>query len=92
MAPLHALRLAIVHVVGVEVPPSGSCGGGAVSAAQPTGVHRLIFIQRFAYRQIMYWVVVKSFAAAIRGHVVGWGKIERKATVELETIEAGHSA
>ena len=49
----------------------------------------LIFIQRFAYRQIMYWVVVKSFAAAIRGHVVGWGKLERKATVELETIEAG---
>jgi cellulose synthase/poly-beta-1,6-N-acetylglucosamine synthase-like glycosyltransferase/spore germination protein YaaH/peptidoglycan/xylan/chitin deacetylase (PgdA/CDA1 family) len=52
----------------------------------------LIFIQRFAYRQIMYWVVVKSFAAAIRGHVVGWGKLERKATVELETIEAGRSA
>jgi cellulose synthase/poly-beta-1,6-N-acetylglucosamine synthase-like glycosyltransferase/spore germination protein YaaH/peptidoglycan/xylan/chitin deacetylase (PgdA/CDA1 family) len=52
----------------------------------------LIFIQRFAYRQIMYWVVVKSFAAAIRGHVVGWGKLERKATVELEAIEAGRSA
>lgn len=52
----------------------------------------LIFVQRFAYRQVMYWVVVKSFAAAIRGHVVGWGKLERKATVELETIEAGRSA
>ena len=52
----------------------------------------LIFIQRFAYRQIMYWVVVKSFAAAMRGHVVGWGKLERKATVELETMEAGRSA
>jgi hypothetical protein len=52
----------------------------------------LIFIQRFAYRQIMYWVVVKSFAAAIRGRVVGWGKLERKATVELEAMEAGRSA
>jgi cellulose synthase/poly-beta-1,6-N-acetylglucosamine synthase-like glycosyltransferase/peptidoglycan/xylan/chitin deacetylase (PgdA/CDA1 family) len=52
----------------------------------------LIFIQRFAYRQIMYWVVVKSFAAAIRGHVVGWGKLERKATVELETAEASRTA
>ncbi|HEY2855739.1 MAG TPA: glycosyltransferase [Gemmatimonadaceae bacterium] len=52
----------------------------------------LIFIQRFAYRQIMYWVVVKSFAAAIRGHVVGWGKLERKATVELEAMGAGGSA
>ena len=41
----------------------------------------LIFLQRFAYRQLMYWVVVRSFGAAIRGHVVGWGKLERKATV-----------
>jgi hypothetical protein len=31
----------------------------------------------------MYWVVVRSFAAAIRGHVVGWGKLERKGTVDL---------
>ncbi|HEY7233726.1 MAG TPA: glycosyltransferase [Gemmatimonadaceae bacterium] len=52
----------------------------------------LIFLQRFAYRQIMYWVVVKSFAAAIRGHVVGWGKLERKATVELGAIEASRGA
>jgi cellulose synthase/poly-beta-1,6-N-acetylglucosamine synthase-like glycosyltransferase/peptidoglycan/xylan/chitin deacetylase (PgdA/CDA1 family)/spore germination protein YaaH len=43
----------------------------------------LIFIQRFAYRQVMYWVVVRSFAAAFRGRLVGWGKLDRKATVEL---------
>jgi peptidoglycan-N-acetylglucosamine deacetylase len=41
----------------------------------------LTFLQRFAYRQIMYWVVVRSFLAAIRGHIVGWGKLERKNTV-----------
>ncbi len=43
----------------------------------------LIVLQRFAYRQIMYSVVLKSFVAAIRGRVVGWGRLERKATVEL---------
>jgi cellulose synthase/poly-beta-1,6-N-acetylglucosamine synthase-like glycosyltransferase len=43
----------------------------------------LIFLQRFAYRQVMYWVVVRSFNAAIRGRVVGWGKLERKATVQV---------
>jgi hypothetical protein len=47
------------------------------------GLSWLIMLQRFAYRQIMYWVVVKSFVAAIRGQVVGWGSLERKATVEL---------
>ena len=43
----------------------------------------LILLQRFAYRQIMYWVVVRSFAATLRGRVVGWGKLERRATVEV---------
>ena len=43
----------------------------------------LIFIQRIAYRQIMYWVVVRSFVAALRGHIVGWGKLERTNTVTV---------
>lgn len=43
----------------------------------------LIALQRFAYRQIMYWVVVRSFVAAVRGQVVGWGKLERTGTVEV---------
>jgi cellulose synthase/poly-beta-1,6-N-acetylglucosamine synthase-like glycosyltransferase/peptidoglycan/xylan/chitin deacetylase (PgdA/CDA1 family)/spore germination protein YaaH len=41
-----------------------------------------LFIQRFGYRQVMYWVMVKSVFTAIRGAIVGWGKLERKATVE----------
>ncbi len=43
----------------------------------------LVFIQRFAYRQVMYWVVLRAFQAAIAGRVHGWGKLERKATVHL---------
>ena len=43
----------------------------------------LVLLQRFSYRQIMYWVVVRSFVAAVRGHIVGWGKLERKASVEV---------
>lgn len=43
----------------------------------------LIPLQRFAYRQVMYFVVVRSFWAAMRGGLVGWGKLERKATVEV---------
>ncbi|MES2124778.1 MAG: glycosyltransferase [Gemmatimonadota bacterium] len=43
----------------------------------------LIFLQRFAYRQVMYWVVVRSFVAALHGGLVGWGKLERKATVSM---------
>jgi len=38
--------------------------------------------QRFLYRQLMYYVAIKSVIKAIQGHVVGWGKLERKATVQ----------
>jgi cellulose synthase/poly-beta-1,6-N-acetylglucosamine synthase-like glycosyltransferase len=41
----------------------------------------LVFLQRFTYRQVMYWVVLRSLVAALRGGLVGWGKLERKATV-----------
>ncbi len=40
-------------------------------------------IQRFGYRQLMYYVVVKSVVSAIRGYRVGWGKLERRATAQL---------
>ena len=43
----------------------------------------LVVLQRFAYRQVMYWVVLKSLVAALQGRVIGWGKQERKATVRL---------
>jgi len=37
----------------------------------------LLVAQRFVYRQLMYWVVIKAVTAALRGHGVGWGKLER---------------
>ncbi len=40
-------------------------------------------IQRFGYRQLMYYVVVKSVITAIRGYRVGWGKLERRATAVM---------
>jgi len=45
---------------------------------------RWLFLQRFCYRQVMYYVMVHSLFTAIKGAVVGWGKLERKATVEFE--------
>ncbi|HMG46467.1 MAG TPA: polysaccharide deacetylase family protein [Allosphingosinicella sp.] len=37
----------------------------------------LLIAQRFVYRQLMYWVVIKAVSAALRGRWVGWGKLER---------------
>jgi hypothetical protein len=55
----------------------------ATEPGEEKGMTWLVFLQRFAYRQLMYWVVVKAFVAAVRGHIVGWGKLERKASVEV---------
>jgi len=40
-----------------------------------------LVLQRFGYRQLMYYVVVRSVWTAIKGPSVGWGRQERKATV-----------
>ncbi len=40
-----------------------------------------LVLQRFGYRQLMYYVVVRSIWAAIKGPFVGWGKLERTGMV-----------
>jgi peptidoglycan-N-acetylglucosamine deacetylase len=41
----------------------------------------LLFFQRIYYRELMYYVLARSVLHAIRGRIVGWGKLERRATV-----------
>ena len=38
-------------------------------------------LQRVCYRQVLYYVLFKSIVSAVHGAFVGWGKLERKATV-----------
>ncbi|MDB5561213.1 MAG: glycosyltransferase [Hyphomicrobiales bacterium] len=45
-------------------------------------------LQRFGYRQLLYYVVAKSVLKAVAGAVVGWGKFERTATVVLAKAAA----
>jgi len=49
---------------------------------QPPWELTLLFFQRVYYRELMYYVVAKSLLYAMRGRVVGWGKLERRATVQ----------
>lgn len=41
--------------------------------------------QRFVYRQIMYYVVLKALMSAGRGMAVGWGKLERSGRLDAAT-------
>ncbi|HZP83148.1 MAG TPA: polysaccharide deacetylase family protein [Chthonomonadaceae bacterium] len=42
-----------------------------------------LFFQRFLYRQLMYYVILKSVVSAIRGGAVGWNKFERTGTARI---------
>ena len=42
-----------------------------------------LFWQRFFYRQFMYYIILKAMINAVRGSVVGWGKLQRKANATL---------
>ena len=44
----------------------------------------LMLAQRFVYRQLMYGVVIRSLISALRGKMVGWGKLERSGSVSVE--------
>jgi len=43
----------------------------------------LLFFQRIYYRQMMLFVLAKTLVFAMRGRLVGWGKLERKASVSV---------
>lgn len=43
-----------------------------------------LFLQRFVYRQLMYYVLLKSVFSALRGSAVGWNKFERRGTARVE--------
>ena len=45
----------------------------------------LLIPQRIGYRQVMYYVVVKAIAQALRGPRVGWGKLQRTGRVATGT-------
>jgi hypothetical protein len=46
-----------------------------------------LVLQRFGYRQLLYYVVVRSLGTAISGAFVGWGKLERTATVDAKLAD-----
>jgi cellulose synthase/poly-beta-1,6-N-acetylglucosamine synthase-like glycosyltransferase len=52
----------------------------------------LLLIQRFSYRQIMYYVCFKAIVAAIRGRKHGWRKLERTGALNTVVANVGTAA
>ena len=63
---------------------SAACFAFVLERKERWGLLWWLFLQRFCYRQVMYYVMIKSVSTAFTGAIVGWGKLERKATVEAQ--------
>jgi cellulose synthase/poly-beta-1,6-N-acetylglucosamine synthase-like glycosyltransferase/spore germination protein YaaH/peptidoglycan/xylan/chitin deacetylase (PgdA/CDA1 family) len=44
--------------------------------------------QRLVYRQLMYYILIKSFNKAIKGEMQGWGALKRTGRVKEMTVNA----
>jgi hypothetical protein len=55
-----------------------------LSGERESGYWRLVpllLLQRFTYRQLLYVTAIRSLLAAIKGTLVGWGKLVRTGNV-----------
>jgi len=77
------ITVGIYYLVFVVVDLLAAIFGFAIEKRENWSLLLWLPLQRFGYRQIMYYVVVRSILTAIRGPSVGWGKLERAGTVKI---------
>jgi cellulose synthase/poly-beta-1,6-N-acetylglucosamine synthase-like glycosyltransferase/peptidoglycan/xylan/chitin deacetylase (PgdA/CDA1 family)/spore germination protein YaaH len=83
--PDNLIRVGMFYAIFMAVDLAGAALAFAMEKKEKWSLLWWLVLQRFGYRQLMYYVVVRSVSAALRGPSVGWGKQERKATVNAAT-------
>jgi cellulose synthase/poly-beta-1,6-N-acetylglucosamine synthase-like glycosyltransferase/spore germination protein YaaH/peptidoglycan/xylan/chitin deacetylase (PgdA/CDA1 family) len=82
-SPDNLIQSLLYWAAFILVDLSAAALGMALERHAPWADLPWIPVQRFGYRQLMYYVVVKAVITAIRGPIVGWGKLERRATAVI---------
>ncbi|WEN13935.1 glycosyltransferase [Rhodanobacter sp. AS-Z3] len=77
----NLIRMLVFYAAFMTVDLAASALAFAMEKKEKWSLLWWLVLQRFGYRQLMYYVVVRSVWTAIKGPSVGWGKQERKATV-----------
>ena len=77
-------KIAIYYAIFMVVDLLAATVGFVMEKREDWSLLWWLMLQRFGYRQLMYYVVVRSIFAALRGPSVGWGKLERTGTVKAE--------
>jgi peptidoglycan-N-acetylglucosamine deacetylase len=83
---LDALRKVFVYYLAFLIVDLGSAAIAlAMERREKWSLLPWLVLQRFGYRQLMYYIVLKASLTAAIGPLVGWGKLERKSTVKVTT-------
>lgn len=77
----NLLEVAVFYAVFMLVDLAASTLAFAMEKREKWSLLWWLVLQRFGYRQLMYYVVIRSVSAALRGPSVGWGHHERKGSV-----------
>src|SRR6476620_6163859 len=80
---LDALRKVFAYYLAFLIVDLGSAALAlAMERREKWSLLPWLVLQRFGYRQLMYYIVLKASLTAAIGPLVGWGKLERKSTVK----------
>jgi cellulose synthase/poly-beta-1,6-N-acetylglucosamine synthase-like glycosyltransferase/peptidoglycan/xylan/chitin deacetylase (PgdA/CDA1 family) len=79
------IAVGIYYVVFTLVDLAAAVVGFAMERRENWSLLWWLMLQRFGYRQLMYYVVMRSITTALKGAVVGWGKLERTGTVKTKS-------
>lgn len=80
----NLVTVGIYYVVFMVVDLAAALFGFLMERRENWSLLWWLMLQRFGYRQLMYYVVMRSITTAMRGAVVGWGKLERTGTVKTK--------
>jgi cellulose synthase/poly-beta-1,6-N-acetylglucosamine synthase-like glycosyltransferase/spore germination protein YaaH/peptidoglycan/xylan/chitin deacetylase (PgdA/CDA1 family) len=84
----NVLRLAVYYVLFLTVDYMACILAFVLERTEDWKLLFWLVWQRLLYRQVMYYVAIKSILAAIRGGAVSWVRVERKASVVFQGPEA----
>lgn len=76
-------RLVVAYYFGFYVLELATAALAFGLEGERPGDLKLFFFQRVYFRLLMQWVLGRSLLFAIRGRLVGWGKLERTASVQV---------
>ena len=78
-------KVVLYYVVFLMVDLGSAALAFAIERREKLTLLPWLVLQRFGYRQLMYYVVLKAGFAALFGPMVGWNKLDRKSTVSAST-------